>query len=62
MCVVPPRLRLPDGSSLAPLQVAVKSVDKSLKARVLNEVSVLYTLDHPNVLKFIGWYETTKVR
>jgi serine/threonine-protein kinase ULK4 len=42
--------------------VAVKSVDKSLKARVLNEVSVLYTLDHPNVLKFIGWYETTKVR
>lgn len=39
--------------------VAIKSVDKSLKARVLNEVSVMYTLDHPNILKFLNWYETT---
>lgn len=38
--------------------VSIKSVDKLDKARVLNEVKVLYRLDHPNVLKFLNWYET----
>jgi len=40
--------------------VAIKSVDKSCKARVMNEVSAIYTLDHPNVLKFFNWYETSR--
>lgn len=38
--------------------VAVKSVDKVHKAKVVNEVNILYGLDHPNVLKFYDWYET----
>lgn len=40
--------------------VAIKSVEKHLKQRVLNEVYVQYSLDHPNILQFINWYETNK--
>eukprot|EP00466_Bigelowiella_natans_P013290 jgi/Bigna1/136475/aug1.34_g11183 len=38
--------------------VAVKRVAKEYKQRVLNEVSVLYNFNHPNILRFINWYET----
>ncbi|KAH7436627.1 hypothetical protein KP509_05G028600 [Ceratopteris richardii] len=38
---------------------AIKSVEKSQKSRVLQEVRTLHSLDHPNVLKFFAWYETS---
>eukprot|EP00823_Brevimastigomonas_motovehiculus_P006434 TRINITY_DN531_c0_g6_i1.p1 TRINITY_DN531_c0_g6~~TRINITY_DN531_c0_g6_i1.p1 ORF type:complete len:599 (+),score=220.01 TRINITY_DN531_c0_g6_i1:48-1844(+) len=40
--------------------VAVKSVEKRHKDIILNEVSVMHALDHPNILKFLNWYETSK--
>jgi serine/threonine protein kinase len=40
--------------------VAIKSVEKQYKNKVLNEVAVLYSLNHPNILKFLNWYETSK--
>ncbi|GFH10851.1 protein kinase domain-containing protein [Haematococcus lacustris] len=38
---------------------AIKSVDKSQKARVLQEVRTMHALDHKNILRFCAWYETT---
>ncbi|KAJ7536033.1 hypothetical protein O6H91_12G054500 [Diphasiastrum complanatum] len=38
---------------------AIKSVEKSQKNKVLQEVRTLHSLDNPNVLKFFAWYETS---
>ena len=35
--------------------VAVKSVAKARRPRVLAEVRTMHALDHPNVLKFYAW-------
>lgn len=40
--------------------LAIKKVDKVDRDRVENEVKIMYTLEHPNVLKFDTWYETGK--
>eukprot|EP01059_Diplonema_ambulator_P036517 TRINITY_DN9115_c0_g1_i3.p1 TRINITY_DN9115_c0_g1~~TRINITY_DN9115_c0_g1_i3.p1 ORF type:complete len:1157 (+),score=377.92 TRINITY_DN9115_c0_g1_i3:339-3809(+) len=37
---------------------AIKSVDKAQRSRVLNEVTMLHQLSHPNILHFFHWYET----
>ena len=38
---------------------AIKSVEKHQKPRVLQEVKAMHVLDHPLVLHFYAWYETT---
>ncbi|PRP89093.1 hypothetical protein PROFUN_01813 [Planoprotostelium fungivorum] len=37
---------------------AIKSVDKLNRDKVLNEVSIMHELSHPNALKFYNWYES----
>lgn len=40
--------------------VAIKSVDKECRNKVINEVSILQELNyHINLLKIYNWYETT---
>lgn len=34
-------------------------MDKFHKQKVVNEVKILNMLDHPNILKFYNWYETS---
>jgi serine/threonine-protein kinase ULK4 len=38
--------------------VAVKRVDKSRMAKIVNEVQILHKLKNPHVLRFYDWYET----
>lgn len=38
--------------------VAVKSVDRMRRKKLMNEVRIFHNLEHPNVLKFFNWYET----
>ncbi|KAG0453683.1 hypothetical protein HPP92_024987 [Vanilla planifolia] len=38
---------------------AIKSVDKSQRSKVLHEVKMLHGLNHPNILKFYSWYESS---
>eukprot|EP01012_Entosiphon_sulcatum_P041191 TRINITY_DN55003_c0_g1_i1.p1 TRINITY_DN55003_c0_g1~~TRINITY_DN55003_c0_g1_i1.p1 ORF type:complete len:1276 (-),score=187.17 TRINITY_DN55003_c0_g1_i1:24-3851(-) len=38
---------------------AIRSVEKSERPRILNEVELLHGLSHVNVLRFHSWYETT---
>ncbi|KAA6384944.1 MAG: putative Serine/threonine-protein kinase RUNKEL [Streblomastix strix] len=37
----------------------VKSVDKSQKEMISNEVKMMHMLEHPNIVRFFNWYETT---
>lgn len=39
--------------------VTIKSLDKSRRQDILAEVSLLYALQHQNILKFFNWYETS---
>ncbi|XP_009405546.2 serine/threonine-protein kinase RUNKEL [Musa acuminata AAA Group] len=38
---------------------AIKSVEKSQRSKILQEVRMLHSLSHPNVLRFYSWYETS---
>lgn len=38
--------------------VAVKSVEKSRRKKVLNEVKFLQNIMHRNLVRFHNWYET----
>ncbi|XP_020596014.1 serine/threonine-protein kinase RUNKEL [Phalaenopsis equestris] len=38
---------------------AIKSVDKSQRSKILHEVKMFHDLDHPNILKFYSWYESS---
>lgn len=38
---------------------AIKSVEKTQKPRVLQEVRTMHALEHNNILKFYAWYETS---
>ncbi|KRX08559.1 Protein kinase-like domain [Pseudocohnilembus persalinus] len=38
--------------------IAVKSLEKDRRKKVMNEVKVISDLDHENILKFYKWYET----
>lgn len=38
--------------------VAVKSVERSRRRKLMNEVRIVHDLQHKNVLKFHNWYET----
>uniref|UniRef100_A0A7S3G1Y3 Protein kinase domain-containing protein n=1 Tax=Palpitomonas bilix TaxID=652834 RepID=A0A7S3G1Y3_9EUKA len=39
--------------------VAIKSVEKCHKPKILNEVRIMHGLNHSNILRFFNWYETT---
>jgi serine/threonine-protein kinase ULK4 len=38
--------------------VAVKSVERSRRRKLMNEVRIFHDLNHKNVLRFYNWYET----
>lgn len=38
--------------------VAVKSVERSRRRKLMNEVRIFHNLNHRNILKFWNWYET----
>jgi len=38
--------------------VAVKSIEKSRREKVMKEVDIMSQLHHPNIVGFINWYET----
>jgi serine/threonine-protein kinase ULK4 len=38
--------------------VAVKSVERSRRKKLMNEVRIFHNLAHRNILKFYNWYET----
>jgi serine/threonine-protein kinase ULK4 len=38
--------------------VAVKSVEKNRRKKVLNEARILKSIEHRNILKFYNYYET----
>lgn len=38
--------------------LAVKSVEKSRRKKILNEVKILHSLNNERILKFFNWYET----
>jgi serine/threonine-protein kinase ULK4 len=38
--------------------LAVKSVEKSRRKKILNEVKIMHSLDNDHILKFYNWYET----
>ena len=38
--------------------VAVKSVERGRRKKLMNEVNVFKGLDHHNIVKFYSWYET----
>ena len=38
--------------------VAVKSVERGRRKKLMNEVRIFHNLQHPNVLRFHNWYET----
>jgi serine/threonine-protein kinase ULK4 len=38
--------------------MAVKSLEKVRRKKVVNEVKLFNKLYHPNILKFYNWYET----
>ena len=37
---------------------AIKSMEKSRRKKLLNEVKIFSKLNHPNIIKFYAWYET----
>ena len=38
--------------------VAVKSVERTRRRKLMNEVRIFHDLNHKNVLRFYNWYET----
>lgn len=38
--------------------VAIKSLEKSRRKKILNEVRIFHNISHPNILRFYNWYET----
>lgn len=38
--------------------VAVKSVERSRRKKLMNEVRIFHKISHRNILQFYNWYET----